>query len=397
MKKKLLFVIPSLDAGGAEKSLITLLNTIDYSLYEVDLLVFHKKGLFLSLVPQSVSILTLEGDYVDFSKPLVRSIISFIKKGKLNLVINRLLFFFKNKIESNVSKAEQNTWRYIKSSIPISPQTYDVAIGALEKTSIYFAIEKVRSTKTIGWIHTNYSKSGMQRSFDLDFFKKLDFLVTVSEECSADLHTVFPEIQSKIKCIYNLVSPDLINELAQHPLTDAAYEHAQFTILTVARLSKEKGIELAVETSLALLKLGLDFKWYVIGDGQERNRIEQIIKENKLENVFVLLGLKENPYSYIKAATCYVQPSIYEGKSIAIDEAKILGKPIVITNFPTAKDQIQHEHNGLISEMNSIALANMIFNLLNDVQLQQHLIVNLNKSEYGTLSEIEKFYQLLND
>ncbi len=116
-----------------------------------------------------------------------------------------------------------------------------------------------------------------------------------------------------------------------------------------------------------------------------------------MENDFVLLGLKENPYPYLKAATLYVQPSRYEGKSIAIDEAKILGKPIVVTNFSTAKDQIISNKNGIIVDMNADALATSIANVLEDTNLQNVLIENLAKEKLGTESEINKFYELVNE
>ena len=108
-----------------------------------------------------------------------------------------------------------------------------------------------------------------------------------------------------------------------------------------------------------------------------------------------LLGLKENPYPYIANSLLYVQPSKFEGKSIAIDEAKILLKPIVTTNFPTVYDQITHGETGLISEMNPTALANEIEKLLIDENLRNKFAENLSKENWGTESEIEKLYQLI--
>jgi glycosyltransferase involved in cell wall biosynthesis len=107
--------------------------------------------------------------------------------------------------------------------------------------------------------------------------------------------------------------------------------------------------------------------------------------------------LKENPYPYVRQCTLYVQPSRYEGKSIAIDEAKILGKPIVVTNFSTAKDQIKSDVNGIIVEMNPDALATTIATLLVDKQHQNVLVNNLSNEQLGTESEINKLYELLNE
>lgn len=395
MKKKILFVIPSLDAGGAEKSLINLLNVIDYSLFEVDVLVFHGKGIFLKSIPKSVKLITIYGDFVDFSELIFISVSEFLKQGKFTFAMHRILFFLKNKIEKNTSKAEQVSWKHISKAIPDLTKEYDVAIGALEKSSIYYVVEKVKAKTKIGWIHTNYSNSGMQKDFDLPFFEKLNYLVTISKECKDDLNINFPNLKDKIKVIHNIVSPKLIKELSEEKIVDSKFDSTALSILTIARLSKEKGIDLALEASFQLVKMGIDFKWFIIGEGSERVSLEAKIKEYQLENSFILLGLKANPYPYLKQSFLYVQPSRYEGKSLAIDEAKILAKPIITTNYPTAKDQINNGVNGIICEMNSMALAQQILALKENPNLIEKFIFNLKEMNLGTETEITNFYNLI--
>ena len=395
MKKKILFVIPSLDAGGAEKSLINLLNAMDYSLFDVTVLVFHGKGIFLKSIPKSVKLITVYGDFLYFSESIFTSVCEFLKQGKLTLATHRILFFLKNKIEKNTSKAEQVSWKHISKAIPELKEEYDAAIGALEKSSIYYVVEKVKAKTKIGWIHTNYSNSGMQKDFDLPFFEKLNYLVTISEECKDDLKFNFPNIKDKIKVIHNIVSPKLIKELSEDKIVDSIFDTTALSILTIARLSKEKGIDLALEAALELVKTGKYFKWYIIGEGDERVYLETKIKEYQLENSFILLGLKDNPYPYVKQSFLYVQPSRYEGKSLAIDEAKILAKPIITTNYPTAKDQIDHGVNGIICEMNPMALAQQILALTENPNLIEKFIFNLKEMNLCTETEITNFYNLI--
>ena len=395
MKKKILFVIPSLDAGGAEKSLINLLNIIDYSLFEVDVLVFHGKGIFLKSIPKSVKLITIYGDFLDFSESIFISVSEFLKQAKFTLALHRILFSLKNKIEKNTSKAEQVSWKHISKAIPELTKEYDAAIGALEKSSIYFVVEKVKAKTKIGWIHTNYSNSGMQKDIDLPFFEKINFLVTISEECKVDLLRNFPNLKNKIKVIHNIVSPKLIKELSEEKIVDSKFDSTALNILTIARLSKEKGIDLALEAALQLDKMGMQFKWNVIGEGNERVSLEAKIKEYQLENRFNLLGLKANPYSYLKQSFLYVQPSRYEGKSLAIDEAKIMAKPIITTNYPTAKDQIDNGKNGIICEMNPTDIAQQILTLKENPNLIEKFIVNLKEMNLGTESEISNFYNLI--
>ncbi|WP_395042737.1 glycosyltransferase [Flavobacterium sp.] len=395
--KNICFVIPSLDAGGAEKALLNLLSVIDYTKYKVDLIVFIKKGIFLKQLPPQVTVISIEGNYTTFSLGLFSSIISSLKKGNLKLVFHRILFALKNRTSKNTSNAEQISWTNCSKSIPNFNKEYDVAIGALEKSSIYFVVDKLNAKSRIGWIHTNYSKSGMKKEFDINYFEKLNFLIAVSQECKDDLQLNFPKLKDAIKVIYNIVSPSLIQKLSTENITDINFNATQTTILTVARLSKEKGIDLALNASIELLKMGIQFKWYIIGDGSERNNLEQKIKENNLQETFILLGLKENPYPFVKQANIYIQPSRYEGKSIAIDEAKILQKPIIITNYPTAKDQIDNGVNGIISEMNGTAMAQNIVSLINNPTIIDNFCLNLKNENLGTESEIFKLYELFNE
>jgi glycosyltransferase involved in cell wall biosynthesis len=395
MKKKILFVIPSLDAGGAEKSLINLLNAMDYSLFDVTVLVFHGKGIFLKSIPKSVKLITVYGDFLYFSESIFTSVCEFLKQGKFTLAIHRIFFFLKNKIEKNTSKAEQVSWKHLSKAIPELKEEYDAAIGALEKSSIYYVVEKVKAKTKIGWIHTNYSNSGMQKDFDLPFFERLNYMVTISEECKDDLNFNFPNIKDKIKVIHNIVSPKLIKELSEEKIVDSKFDTTALSILTIARLSKEKGIDLALEAALQLVKMGKYFKWYIIGEGDERVYLETKIKEYQLENSFILLGLKDNPYPYVKQSFLYVQPSRYEGKSLAIDEAKILAKPIITTNYPTAKDQIDHGVNGIICEMNPMALAQQILALTENPNLIEKFIFNLKEMNLSTETEITNFYKLI--
>lgn len=397
MKKRIVFVIPSLDAGGGEKSLVNLLNCIDFNQYEVDLILLNKKGLFLNSIPHNVSIIKIEGNYIDFTKGLFESVLCFFIQFKFSLLFNRILYWLKNRIYKNKAKAEQSSWKNLSASISYIHNEYDVAIAFLEKSSIYFTVDKLNATKKIGWIHTNYSSSGMSADFDKNYFDKLNYIVGVSLECEENLKFNFPEFKNKIKTIHNIVSPTVIYLLANEVVLDCNFESLSNAIVTIARLSHEKGCDLVIETGSILKKANVDFKWFIIGEGQERDHLESKIKEYNLENNVILLGLKSNPYPYLKAATLYVQPSRYEGKSIAIDEAKILNKPIVVTNFSTAKDQIQHQLNGIITDMNPDALATAISNLLNDKNLQRSLAENLSQEQLGTEDEIHKIYQLINE
>lgn len=396
-KKNLLFIIPSLSAGGGEKSLVNLLNQIDYSQFNVDLFLLNHNGLFMDYIPKEVNIIPLPETYELFSLTFFKSIKELFKKAKISLAYNRIAFTLKNKYSKNVITKEQYTWKYLSKSLETLEKRYDVAIGFLEKTSTYFCVDKVSALKKIGWVHIDYDKLGMDPKFDINYFRKLDKIVTVSEECANIFKIRFPTEENKVETIYNIVSPTMINNMANKQGGDVYNrKREEIIILSIGRLHYQKGFELAIQACKRLVTEGYKIKWYIIGEGEERLNLTNLIKANKLEDHFKLLGLKANPYPYIKQADIYVQTSRFEGKSIAIDEAKILNKPIIVTNFSTAKDQINHNQDGIIAEMNSIAISESIEKLVNNDQLRNNLIKNLSKMELGTVEEINKLYEIIN-
>ncbi|WP_438434855.1 glycosyltransferase [Gorillibacterium sp. sgz500922] len=394
MKKKLLFIIPSLTAGGGEKSLVTLLSQLDYSRYEADLFLLQHEGLFMDFLPPEVRVLPLPDEYRHFAKPLVPSIRHFASQGRLSLAASRLLFALVSRT-AGISRSEQRNWKRLARFLPTLPASYDVAIGFLEKTSNYFCVDKVQARKRIGWVHIDYDQHGMDAAFDLPYFRKLDHIVTVSEECAGILRRNFPELAAKIDVVYNIVSPAMIARMAEEPPEDLyGREEGETVILSIGRLHAQKAFETAIAACRRLIDRGHRVRWFVIGEGEERGKLEELIAKNGLAGRFVLLGLKANPYPYLKQADLYVQTSRYEGKSIAIDEAKILGKPIVVTNFSTARDQIAHGVDGLIVGMEPEAVADGIERLIGSPGLRRRFAEQLSASLLGTESEMEKLERL---
>lgn len=396
-KKKLLFVMPSLSAGGGEKSLINLLHEIDYELFSVDLALFSNKGIFLKQLPKEVNIIQVPGMYNIFTLEVFKSAITFLKQREFRQAWNRMIFSAINRLCINKSVAEQVSWKYVSGSIGQLESQYDAAIGFLEKSSIYFVVDKVNARKKIGWIHTNYTNSGLDPKLDYKYLNHLDYTATVSEECADSLKRNFPSLKDKVRIIYNIISPSNIKSLADIEFNNEVhlYTDSYTTLITVARLSYEKGIDMATEACKILVDRGYNIKWFVIGEGQERKNIESLIQQKGIEQNFILLGLKDNPYKYMKKADIYIQPSRYEGKSIAIDEAKILSKPIVVTNFETVKDQICHGENGIIAKSCPEGISQAIEELINNHKYREKLQRNLDKEIVGTVEEIEKLYQLI--
>ncbi|WNR43802.1 glycosyltransferase [Paenibacillus roseipurpureus] len=391
MKKKILFIMNNLNCGGAEKALISLLETLDYSQYEVDVYLLRHSGLFLSKLPPEVRLLPEPAEYRFFDMSMRKAVLHCLRRGQFKIAILRLLAGSIYVSEKNRVRCEQRVWKYLANSLKNIDTKYDIAVGYLEKNPIYFCIDKVQATKKIGFIHNDYDKLGMDPKLDQVYFNKLDYLVTVSEECGHILRERFPNLSDHIEVMHNIVSPSAIQKLAMEQVN---LKDRDITIVSVGRLNVQKGFELAIESCQQLVQQGYPVKWYIIGEGEERERLEKLIEQHNLQETFILLGIKENPYPYIREADIYVQPSKFEGKSIAIDEAKILQKPIVVTNFTTAKDQIKNKFNGIIVAMTPAAVCEGIKEIIENEELRKQIVFNLGKEMLGTESEIYKLYQL---
>lgn len=352
MKKKLLFVIPSLALGGAEKSFVNLLNALDFEKYDADVFLFVKSGEFLPLLPKQVKILPISEDFATFSLPFLKSVFTFCKKGRLDLALYRLLFVLGNTRARNASVSEQITWKYLKNFFPKIQGNYDAAIGYLEKSSNYFITDCVSASQKIGWIHTDLKALDLDFAFEEKYLKKLDKIITVSENLVDKLQTYFPEIKEKFYCIENINSAKIINELANQPQEAILEDDEVFNIIFVGRLVKEKALHIAIEALELLLKKNINARLYLVGEGNKRPELQKMVQEKNIEEKVEFLGVQSNPYPLVKAADLFLMTSVFEGKSIALEEAKILKKPIVITNFSTASEQITDGKTGLIAEMN---------------------------------------------
>lgn len=397
MKKRLVFVMESMGSGGGERSLLTLLQLMDYEKYDVDLLLFNQSGLFMDMIPPQVNLIDFDESYKAFSAPLSQSVKSYILKAKPFSALNRILYSraVNSKNGSSLYR-DQLAWKYMKKAFKENLTGYDAAIGYLEGKPNFFVADCVDAKIKIGYVHNDYRKLQMNEKLDKAFFKKLDYIVSVSDECCNVLKEVFPEFAERVKKVENITSPSTLVKMGEAQAEEYKNTNKKI-LLTVGRLSKQKGYDIAVDAAEILDKNGVDFKWFAIGKGELKEEIQAKIKEKKLEDKFILLGERANPYPYINGCDVYVQSSYFEGKSIAIDEAKCFAKPIVATKFTTVLDQLTDGKTALLAEIDAKSVAEKITALLSDEQLCRTLSENLKNEKVGNEEEIEKFYKLLGD
>lgn len=391
-KKRILFVNYSLHSGGIEKSLVTVLSLFDYEKYDVDLQLFANEGLFLERVPRQVNLL---GPLfpAEYRLNIRQALPALLKKGRPLLALCRLLVSLAG-LKGTMGERLVKMWKVERLFARPAEKEYDCAVSFMEGQPIYYNVEKVKSRRKIGFIHGDYEAMGLLADFDRGYVAKLDALCTVSESCLASLRKVFPENAERCHVVYNIISADFMRSLAQQGKGfDDGFSGLR--ILSIARLSHQKGLDIAMPAVAGLAKEGLPFRWYIIGVGPEEAQLKSMAQELGPANCVVFLGERANPYPYLQQCDVYLQPSRFEGKSIAVDEAMVMCRPILLTDFSTAADQIDSGVNGLIVPMTPEGVGEGLRSLLTDEKRRKTYTEALARGRYSNEEEIEKLYALI--
>lgn len=275
---------------------------------------------------------------------------------------------------------------------------YSAGIAYQGGRCAYYLIERVNADVKIGYVHNDYTQSVsdyMLKPKDDIYFPKLDFIITVSPQCLNSLKKEFPHLEHKCMVIENICSAKKILRMAESG--DSFCDgYVGIRLVTLGRLVVgTKGIDLIIDVCKILKEGGIDYKWYFLGDGRGRSLVERLIRENNVEENLILLGAKLNPYPYIKDADIYVQPSRYEGKSVALDEVKVLCRPVVVTDFSTVHDQFTDGINALIAKINAEDIAEKIICLINDKTLRVRFENNLKQEKTSNEEQAEIFKSLI--
>lgn len=395
--KKILFMVSSFNIGGVEKSLISLLSAMPQEEVDVTVLTLEKKGGFLEYIPSWVKVEEAEW-FEDIKRMLMASpyeILDIYKKqGKYTKIISFLMAYFLTKYTNDRSIY----LKHLLKQIPSYESKFDVAVAYPGPTEIIdsYIIYKVAAKKKVGWIHFDLSQVKPNYKLYKKLYNQFDKLFIVSEEARQKVIDVFPNSKLKVETFKNIISTSIIQNLAKQPIEfDDHYTGTK--IVTVGRLSYEKGQDLAIKVTARLKEEGYAVRWYCIGEGKNREEYEELIRQYQLEEDFILMGAKINPYPYMTKADLYVQTSRHEGFCLTLAEAKCLGKAIITTNFTGAREQIKDNQTGFIVEATEEALYKKIKWLLNHKEEQKRVSRNLQMKFIDTRNEINKLFQYVGE
>lgn len=396
--KKILIFSHAMELGGAERALLGLLEAIDTTKYSVDLFLMRHQGELMKYIPDDVNLLPENIKYSCLAIPMKE----VIKRGEFRLAFGRIKgkFAAKKRVEQLRLGENNITNEYShKYTLPYLPQVngidYDVVISFVSPH--YFAAERVKAQKKIAWIHTDYSTLSVDVDSELKMWEKYDNIISISDNVTESFLKTFPSLKDKIVMIENIMPMKYMLELADTFSAEEEMPQNGVKLLTIGRFYPQKKMDEIPQICMRIRESGIDAKWYIIGFGGDEALIRQRITEAGAEDYVIILGKKENPYPYIKACDIYIQPSRYEGKSVAVREAQILNKPVIITNYATAASQLKDGFDGVIVPMDIDACADGIIKVIKDKQLQEKLVENTRKTDYTNASEINKFYTLVGE
>lgn len=398
-----------MEIGGAEISLIGLLQAFDYSKYDVDLFIYSHQGELMQFIPKEVNILPEIKEYSVVEKPILH----VLKECCLRIIYARLRakWLYKRYLKKNGISNSVAIFQYIGDAVTCvlpsleSLGEYDLAISYLNPHNI--VRDKVKAKKKICWIHTDYSRIDVNVEQELPVWDSYNHIVSISLDVTKTFLQVFPSLKDKILEMENILSPTFVREraglISQSEIEkEIPREDNTLNILSVGRFCEAKNYDNVpdicrkINSQLSALGSQLSVKWYLIGYGEEE-LIRQKIAEAGMDEHVIILGKKSNPYPYIKVCDIYCQPSRYEGKSVTVREAQMLCKPVVVTNYPTAKSQIQDGVDGVITPLNNEDCSKGIVKFILNETIQDQIVYYLKQHDYGNVNEVQKIYKLIEE
>lgn len=398
--KNILFVINTMGQAGAEKAMVEFMKVLDPNLFQIDLYVMIPRGEMFQQVPAHVKVLNQQ---IDTGTLLGKEGKAFLMKTVLKSLLYhanflvRLPYMIKNiRCQKKKGSIQMEKLFYPIISDGTAPlrKHYDMAIAYLEGAAAYYVADHVSADKKVGFIHIDYQMAGYTPLIDRNCYEDFDWIYTVSNEVKEKFLSVYPTYDHKTSVFHNIINEKEIREKAQQGEGfQDAFEGMR--ILTVGRLHPQKAYPIAIQAMSLIKKQNQSIRWYVLGEGNQREELEQLIKEKQLEEDFILLGAKPNPYPYYKACDLYVHATAFEGKSIAIEEAQVLGKPILASNCTGNREQIKSGIDGELVDLDAQKIADAVLRLYEQPQVREAYGTQAGAKTFDYEHDVAHLLQLL--
>ena len=350
MKKKIVFVAEALWIGGIETALVNLLNCMDYEKYDVTCLVLRGSlELVERITPRCRLIVADRGRTVTFTEVYKHNRLYHLTEESENPSrLHRAMMWSVPAIRW----VENRLYiRYIREQM--KDEYFDTCVIYSDRTA-EIAVRAVKADKYLLFYHHGAMRKVWHDEIG---YRKADKIIAVSGAVEQKLRTFRPKYADKMMTIHNLTDVEGIRAKSLEPIPEV-FPADKFNIVSCGRVSREKGMDLAVEAAAELVAMGYDdIHWWIVGGGPAENEVREKITQLHMEDHVTMLGMKDNPYPYIRKADLYVQPSRFESYGLTIAEAMVLGKQIVSTDTDGARELIRNGENGTLCAVAAAEIA----------------------------------------
>ena len=384
--KKIAIILDEMSIGGIPKACVDFANQLkEYC--EVVILMKNMDGELIKGLAKDISIKIIQ---TPSFKETIKKQIHNHKYIELVKYISQ--YFYHTRLKNRWVKANVLT---AKNYGEYEADYYDCAIAyhGMSISQLLTTLYGVNAKKKIAWIHGDHPFEGIHRQDIRDVYSKFDKIYCVSPSVCDRFLEDFTGLDEKVDSYKNLLNVEKIRGLAREK-TDEEANDTYVKIVTVGRVSQEKGQEMIPEIIAKLKEREITVRWYIIGDGNDLERVKKLSEKWNVYESIKFLGSKTNPYPYIKMCDIYVQPSYTEGYCLTVCEAAILGKAIVLTEIAAA-EILEDEKTGIVVKTCVDSLANGIERLIKEPTLKRKIEDNLLEVDLSNSQEIVKLLKFI--
>ncbi len=390
-KQTVLFAYNAMNVGGSTTSLLSILNSLNYSKFDVDLLLNTNTGPLLNSISKEVTLLPQARKYANRKAEYFHRLLS--PRYLYHYLRSRQIIKRSGKA---IQGAQYREWKDIDFFRSIDTE-YDTAVAFLEGDRCKFVARHIKAKRKIAWIHVNYKDAGFNPAYDRDTMAVFDAIVLVSQDSKAAFDEAFPELSHKTCVIENILASEYVRNRAAQD-TAFAVDKEKLNLISACRINfRSKGLDRAVEAMSRLKREGLlqNIMWYILGDGPDKATLEEMIDAADLKEHIRLLGEQLNPYSFMPNMNCFFLPSRFEGKPMAVTEAFMMGLPALATEYSSAREQIRHDVDGFVMENSTDGIYEGLKTILTHPEKIAVWKENVTQTEYSNVEEVRSVESII--
>lgn len=391
-KKQILFVYDEMVIGGSTTSLLSILDRLNPEYYDVDLLLNYNRGPLLHCLPVYVHLLP---PCYCFQNKLLEYFHRIINPRYMWHYFQSLRIVKKTGVA--VHGYQYRDYKDIEYQRKIKKE-YDVAISFIEGGRFKYVARHVKAKRKITWIHVNYLDVKFDPQFDRDCLSLFDAIILVSADCKLAFDQAFPDLSRKAHIVENILSNDVVKKRAKER-EGIAVDQTKINLISVCRITfAHKGLDRAINALSRIRDEGMlsNFVWYIVGTGDDEEALKDMVIRNGLEKFVVLLGSSTNPYPFFNNMSLFFLPSRYEGKPMAVTEGLILGLPALVTEYSSAREQIQHDVDGYIMDNSEEGVYQGLKYILEHPEKINEWKANVLLQNYSNDEEMKKVEAVIN-